>query len=68
MKLTPERISELASGKKVDKAAVENFLGSLDGLSYQEAVGNCEMDAHSYKWSRATSAAIRIGLVENFAR
>lgn len=68
MKLTPERISELASGKKVNKTAVENFLGSLSGLSYQEAVGNCEMDAKSYKWNRQTSSAIRIGLVEHFAR
>jgi hypothetical protein len=68
VKLTQERISELASGKKVNKTAVENFLGSLGGLSYQEAVGNCEMDAASYRWSRETSAAIRIGLVEHYRR
>lgn len=64
--LTFERISELAKGEGVKTVAVENFLTSLDGLSYQEAVGNCELDARSYGWNHETQAAIRIGLCEHY--
>lgn len=50
----------------VDQTAVDNFLGTLEGLTYQEAVGNCEMDAASHGWSRETQAAIRVGLLAHF--
>lgn len=60
------RIEELASGQNVKKTAVKNFLCTLDGMTYQDAVGNCEMDAKSYGWSLETSAAIRIGILEHF--
>jgi len=64
--LTPEAIQELATRPGVKKVAVENFLGTLDGMTYQEAVSNCELDARSYRWSYETSGAIREGLVTHF--
>jgi hypothetical protein len=65
--LTPNRIHELAiSDPAVRQTAVENFLSSLGDLNYQEAVGNCELDARSYGWNHETSSAIRIGLLEHF--
>lgn len=64
-KLTPTRIEELASGKNVKRQAVLNFLGTLGDMTYQEAVGNAEMDARSYRWSLETLAAIRIGILEH---
>ncbi len=66
--ISPKRIEELASRPNVNTTAVENFLSSLVGMDYQEAVGNCEMDAKSYRWNHETSAAIRIGLTEHFFR
>jgi hypothetical protein len=59
-------ISELASRPKVKKTAVLNFLASLNGLTYQEAVANCELDARSYGWNYETSGAIREGLVAHY--
>jgi hypothetical protein len=64
--LTTNRIEELAARPEVQAVAVENFLASLDGLTYQEAVANCEQDARSYRWNHATSGTIREGLVEHF--
>lgn len=64
--LSPSQIQEFASRPKVKKTAVENFLGSLYDVSYQEAVANCEMDARSYKWNHETVGAIREGLVAAF--
>lgn len=52
--------------KRIDQNAVSNFLCSLSGLSYQEAIGNAEMDAHSYGWSRETTAAIRAGISRHY--
>jgi hypothetical protein len=66
MAISIQRIEALASRSKVNKRAVENFLCSLDGLSYQEAVSNCEIDAKSYKWNYETSSAIRLGIIEFF--
>ena len=51
---------------KRDQTAVDNFLCSLHGLTYQEAIGNAELDAHSYGWSRETVAAIRAGVSRYF--
>jgi len=64
--LTTEKIDELASRPKVKKIVVENFLSSLGGLTYQEAVGNCEMDAQAYGWNHETSGAIREGILGHF--
>lgn len=66
MAIKHTKIAELASRPGVRKVAVENFLGSLDGMTYQEAVGNCEMDARSYRWSLETVGAIREGLLAHF--
>lgn len=59
-------IEKLASRPKVKADAVRNFLSSLEGMSYQEAVANCEMDKQSYGWNHATSGAIREGLVAHY--
>lgn len=66
MALSTARIQELASRPKVRKIAVENFLSTLDGMTYQEAVGNCELDKRSYRWNDETSGAIREGLTEHY--
>ncbi len=64
--LTATRIEKLAKGKNVKTVAVENFLGTLGDMTYQEALSNVEMDARSYRWSRETVAAIRKGLTEHY--
>lgn len=66
MTLSPNRIEELANLPGVRRIAVENFLSSLDGLSYQEAKGNLELDRSAYKWNDATYGAIWTGLLEAF--
>jgi hypothetical protein len=38
----------------------------MDGMTYQEAVGNCELDARSYRWSLETVGAIREGILDHF--
>jgi hypothetical protein len=64
--LTATIIEKLASGKNVKKIAVENFLGSLGDMTYQDALANVECDARSYKWSKETVAAIRKGLLKHY--
>jgi hypothetical protein len=64
--LNISQIEELSSRSKVKKSVVENFLGTLDGMSYQEAVANCEVDAKAYGWNHETSGAIREGLVLHY--
>lgn len=64
--LTPEFIQSLATREGVRQIAVENFLITLNGMTYQEAVGNCELDAASYRWNYETQAAIREGIIEHF--
>jgi len=66
MTIRAERITELATRKGVRRIAVENFLGTLGDMTYQEAVGNCEADAKSYGWDKATPGAIREGSAESF--
>lgn len=61
--ITEEQIIELSSRPGVKRVAVENFLMSLNDSTYQEMVGNCEMDAASYKWNTATVGAIREGIL-----
>lgn len=64
--LSADRITELAQGAKVRRVAVENFLSSLEGLTGQEALGNLELDAASYRWNGETRSAIHQGIMENF--
>jgi hypothetical protein len=64
--LKPERITELATGKNVKRIAVENFLSTLGGLSYEDAVGNCSLDAKSYGWNLETYCALCEGIREHF--
>lgn len=67
--LTNERILELASGKHVDKIAVENFLFSVDVNDSREiAVENAYCDDLFYKWNIATLDAILTGIYEHFTR
>jgi len=47
--------------------AVSNFLCSMHGLSYHEAVGNCELDAALYGWNDATCRAIMEGIHKHFS-
>lgn len=64
--ITAAKIEELASGKGVKRSAVENFLHTLQGMTYHEAILNVEMDKRSYCWNDETSAAIRVGLAIHF--
>ena len=48
---------------KVKAIAVSNFLCSMHGLTYHEAMGNLELDAQMYKWNSATVSAIRSGIL-----
>lgn len=60
--LTPEKINELSNRKGVRSIAVQNFLTSLNGLTYQEAIGNLEIDRRLYGWNIITFSAIREGI------
>lgn len=62
--ITQDRINALASREGVQKTAVENFLGTLEGLTQAEALANLELDAISYRWGTATSRAIQQGIME----
>jgi hypothetical protein len=60
------RIQELASPEGVRKVAVENFLGTLGGMTEAEAMGNLVQDAKSYRWTTLTVRAIQAGIREHF--
>jgi hypothetical protein len=64
MKLAWHRIEALASREGVNQTAVENFLGSMDDLTQEEALANLELDARSYKWNPETGRAIQQGIME----
>jgi hypothetical protein len=66
MRLSPERIAQLASSPKVRRIAVENFLMTMGAVSFQEAKANLEMDAAAYRWSEETYGAIWTGILETF--
>jgi hypothetical protein len=66
--LTAQRIEALSKLKGVKSIAVQNFLGSLDGLTASEAHSNLKMDARLYKWNAATVRVITHGLIEHFGR
>jgi hypothetical protein len=61
-KLTIDEIQSFSNRKNVKKIAVENFLMSMYDMTYEDAQGNVEMDAHLYKWNAQTVAAIRDGI------
>lgn len=52
----------------IKQIAVDNFLGSLGGVSERDAIDNLNMDAKMYKWNAATVSAIRKGIREHFKR
>jgi len=56
-------IELMATRKGVRKIAVENFLGSLDGLQGWEIIANLKNDARLYKWNATTVNAIKAGIV-----
>lgn len=66
--LTWDRINELAtSSPKVNKIAVENFLGTIKQTKRLDyTLMNLDADARSYKWNLPTKNAIRIGIIEHF--
>lgn len=64
MKLPQARIEELASREGVKRIAVENFLGTLGGLTRDEALANLEQDTKDYRWNAATGRAIQQGIME----
>ncbi len=68
MQLSQARIEELASRSGVKRMAVENFLGTLDGLTREEALANLEQDTKAYRWNAATGRAIQQGIMEAFRR
>lgn len=59
-----DRIEALASMNGVDRRAVENFLGSLPGLTQAAALANLEHDTRLYGWNTATGRAIQQGIME----
>jgi hypothetical protein len=67
MPITQQRIAELAAKKGVRAIAVENFLGSLGGLSERDARANLSQDAGLYRWNAASVGAIRKGITEAYA-
>lgn len=50
----------------INRTAVDNFLGTLDGLTASEAFGNLNADARSYGWNAATRTAISNGIAKHF--
>lgn len=60
--LTEDDFQRLTSSPKVRKIAVENFLGSLEGLSRAEALANLSMDSKMYRWNSETVLAIKKGI------
>lgn len=63
--LTGADLERFASRANARRVAVENFLGTLDGLTYTEALKNLEADRKGYGWKSPTVSAILAGL--NFA-
>lgn len=60
------RICELASQDGVDQRAVENFLGTLEGMTEDEATANLVQDAKSFRWDTLTVRVIQQGIREHF--
>lgn len=60
--LTEAELATLTANPKVRRIAVENFCGSMGGLTAAEAGMNLSADAASYKWNAPTRAAIERGI------
>jgi|GEM_PF-2102138 len=66
--LSDARIQALARQPGVKAVAVENFLGTLEGVRERDALMNLDADARSYRWNAATKKAIRTGIREHYRR
>ena len=64
MKLTDRQIEVYASRPGVRRIAVENFLGSLGGVTASDARENLHLDEGLYRWNAATVRAIADGIDE----
>ena len=53
---------------EVKLIAVENFLGSLQGMTAYEATMNCDYDAKMYRWNAATVKAIKAGIKKHYKK
>lgn len=63
MAISIDRIVELAaSAPDIDTDAVWNFLGTLDGETQGEALGNLSADATANGWNTQTVRAIEFGI------
>lgn len=47
---------------------VSNFLATLDGMTYEDAIQNLKMDARLYRWTEETITAIFMGIQEYYER
>jgi hypothetical protein len=60
---TKETIQHLASGQKVNRTAVYNFLGTLPfNTTEEDDLANLAMDARLYRWNEETIRAIDFGI------
>jgi hypothetical protein len=57
-----DELALLTAREGVRKIAVENFCGTLEGMTYGEAMANMEMDARLYNWRPTTKNAIKVGI------
>jgi hypothetical protein len=64
--LTFNRIHELANQDGVRTVAIENFLGTLGGMTEDEAMGNLVQDAKAFRWDTLTIRVIQQGIRESF--
>ena len=65
--LRPAEIERLADGRKVNRAAVENFLGSLDMDQGAIAARSLlRQSAKIFRWNEATVIAIATGITIAF--
>lgn len=55
------------SRQGVNAAAVAMFMGTIDGLTLNEAMANAELDARAYGWSRATTRTLASRIRLHFA-
>lgn len=66
--LTRNELSTLADRPGVKRVAVRNFLGTLEGLNYEAALMNLDLDARLYHWDYPTRQAIRDGILLHFEK
>lgn len=66
--LTRSEIQMLASRPGVKRVAVVNFLGTLEGLTYEAALLNLDLDTRLYRWEYPTKHAIREGILLHFEK